>query len=435
MSDQDEDFAALLDASFAETGASRGKRVRPGQLLEGKVIEIGRDTIFVDVGTRSEGQIAKTQLQDDTGKVRVEVGDIVRATVTKGGDRPTLVISFAGGAGNIENLQLAREAGTPVEGRVEKAIKGGLLVQIGEVSAFCPASQFDIAYTADLSVFEGQDHSFKVIDVRDRGRTVVVSRRAILEAERAEQSREVLARLAVGDEIEGAVASTQSYGAFIDIGGIQGLAHISELGHGHVERVEDLFSVGERVKVRVLAIDTASEGASKEKPRIKLSIKATLPPPEGPLPGEAVRVLDGEVTKVEPFGVFVSCEIGTGLVPTREVGLPPGGDPRRAFPVGKKVQVVRLAGDNDGKLRLSIKAVGDAEERSAFQAFNTTGGAPANRGRGSLGSFGSLLAESLGSLTLAEGPVGATPASMNRASKDRPAATGTGTGGKRRRVL
>lgn len=398
MSTQDEDFAALLDASFADQGQRQRARLRPGQVVEGKVVEVGRDTVFVDVGTRSEGQIPRHQLEDADGNVRVRPGDIVRATVVTAGDRPNLVITFAGTG--TSDLQLALESGAPVSGTVEKAIKGGVTVQVGKVSAFCPGSQFDTSYTPDLSIFEGQTYDFRVIDIRDGGRSVVVSRRALLEAQRAEQSRATLERLAVGDEIDGTVQSIQPYGAFVDIGGVQGLVHISELGHGRVAKVEDAVSVGERVRAKVLAIDTASDGASTSKPKIRLSLKAMLaPPPDAP----AAQILDAEVTKVESFGVFIATESTAGLVPTRELDLPPGGDPRRAYPVGKKIRVIQLPGDTDGRPRFSIKRVADAEERSAFQAFAADRQAKPKGKAASMGSFGALLAEQLGDTALTDG--------------------------------
>ncbi|TPV92986.1 MAG: S1 RNA-binding domain-containing protein [Myxococcales bacterium FL481] len=433
MSNQDEDFAALLDASLADQGQRQRQRqrLRPGQAVEGKVVEIGRDTVFVDVGTRSEGQIPRSQLEDGDGKVRVRPGDLVRATLVTAGDRPTLTISFTGGG--VDDLQLALESGAPVSGTVDKAVKGGLTVTVGKVSAFCPGSQFDLSYTPDLSVFEGQQHEFRVIDIRDGGRSVVLSRRALLEARRAEESRATLERLKVGDEVEGVVRSVQPYGAFVDLGGVQGLVHISELGHGRVAKVEDAVSVGEQVKAKVLAIETDGDQATASKPRIRLSLKAMV---AGAAQAPAAEVLDAEVTKVESFGVFVATEASAGLVPTRELDLPPGGDPRRAYPIGKKVQVIQLPGDSDGRVRFSMKRVADAEERSAFAAFAAKSQAKSNPKGPRVGSLGALLAQQLGDTQLPDAvpsqpavaaprPVAPEPAAAPDAGKRR---------GQRRRI-
>src|SRR5690606_2255333 len=155
---------------------------------------------------------------------------------------------FRGGSG-LEGLETALEAGAPVEGTVTKANKGGLEVQIGKIRAFCPASHVHIAYTPDISIYEGQTLEFKVLEIRDAGRSVVVSRKALLQEARELVGRETLANLAEGQILEGTVQTIQAYGAFIDLGGIEGLIHISELGHGRVDQVSDVVTVGEQVKV------------------------------------------------------------------------------------------------------------------------------------------------------------------------------------------
>jgi small subunit ribosomal protein S1 len=389
MSD-DEDFAALFEQS-AKAQGPRGKPVEAGQVVQATVIQIGRDTVFVDVGTRAEGEVERHELEDENGRLSVKVGDRIKLTVSQAGDRPKLVTRFGAGGG-IETLELALESGAPIEGTVSKAVKGGLEVQIGKLRAFCPASQVDLAYTPDIAIYEGQTLRFKVIEIRDNGRSIVVSRKALMQDERSVAGRERLASLEPGQVVEGTVQTIQSYGAFVDIGGIEGLIHISELGHGRVGSVAEVVSVGETVQVKILAIEP--NPTPNQPPRISLSLRQAT---QGGAPAAAdakgPTVVDAEVVKVEPFGVFVETATGAGVVPTRELDLPPGGDPRRAFPVGKQVRVVAIGADDKGRTRYSMRRVEDAEQRANFQQFRSKQGE--GKGKGDVGSLGELLKQKL----------------------------------------
>jgi small subunit ribosomal protein S1 len=386
MSD-DEDFAALFEQSLTGKTGARGK-LETGARVEVTVVQISKDTIFVDAGTRAEGEIDRRELEDEYGRLTVKVGDRVRATVAQGGDRPKLVMRFGGGG--LAELEAALEAGAPVEGTVTKAVKGGLEVQIGKHRAFCPASQVHITYTADISVFEGQTMTFKVLEIRDNGRSIVVSRKALLQEEREVAGRETLANLASGQVVDGTVRSIQPYGAFIDLGGVEGLVHISEVGHGRVDRIADVISVGEQVRVKVLSIEPGGDGG----PRISLSLRQatqTLEGAEDKPEGERT-VVDAEVVKVEAFGVFVETATGSGIVPTRELDLPPGSDPRRAYPVGKQVRVVAIGTDEKGRTRFSMRRVEDVEARSNYNQFRA---AQRSSSKDSVGSLGELLKRKL----------------------------------------
>ncbi len=391
MSD-DEDFAALYEESAKVQGA-RGKPIEAGQVVQAVVIQIGDDTVFVDVGTRAEGQIDRHELEDEHGRLTVKVGDRIKLTVSQAGDRPKLVTRF-GAASGIDGLELALESGSPIEGTVSKAVKGGLEIQIGKLRAFCPASQVDLNYTADISIYEGQSLRFKVIEIRENGRSIVVSRKALMQDERSVAGRERLSALEPGQIIEGTVQTIQSYGAFVDIGGIEGLIHISELGHGRVGSVTEVVSVGETVQVKILAIEPSP--TPNQPPRISLSLRQAMQgnattPTGGGSPSEAKgpAVVDAEVVKVEPFGVFVETASGAGVIPTRELDLPPGGDPRRAFPVGKQIRVVSMGVDEKGRPRFSMRRVAEAEQRSDFQQFRAKQGD--GKGKGEVGSLGELL--------------------------------------------
>lgn len=412
---QDEDFAAMFEAQGAQTRARLSKRVRPGQLVEGTVVEIGADSVFLDIGAKSEGRIDRPQLVDKDGALKVKVGDKLRATVASvSGDGIHLVVAIGKAGIDTQALELALQSGVPVEATVTKAVKAGLEVELGSVRAFCPASQVDLGFAQDLERFVGTKQFFKVIEIRDGGRSVIVSRKAVLKDERENQARAVRERLVVGAELEGIVQTIQPYGAFVDLGGIEGLIHISELGHGRVDKVGDVVKIGETVKVRVLAIEP--KGTSPTDLKVSLSMKSAEQPAETTVAAETV--LQGKVAQVTNFGVFVDTEAGRGLVPTSELGLPPNADPKRAFPVGKDVEVVILGrGGESGKLRFSIQGVAAAEERTAFKTFARE----AKKGGGGkgLGSLGDLMKDLQGKLP--EAP--ASAAKSVAGSAERPAAT------------
>jgi small subunit ribosomal protein S1 len=385
---EDEDFAALFEQSVSKGKGAAARRLKVGDTVEVTIVQIGKDSVFVDAGTRAEGEIARQELEDEYGRVTVKIGDRLRATVSEGGDRPKLVMRFRGSDG-LAGLEAAMESGAPIEGTVSKAVKAGLEVEIGKLRAFCPASHVHTSYTPDISVYEGQTLQFRVLEIRDNGRSIVVSRKALLQAERELAAKDTLASLAPGQIVDGTVQSIQSFGAFVDLGGVEGLIHISELGHGRVEKVGDVVSIGEQVRVKVLAIDHSADG----KLRVSLSLRQATQAPEGESearPGKTTEreVVDAEVVKVEAFGVFVETATGSGIVPTRELDLPPGGDPRRAFPVGKQVRVVAIGTDEKGRLRFSMKRVEEEEARSNYRQFKT---AQNKQGKDSVGSFGELL--------------------------------------------
>lgn len=390
MAQQDEDFAAMFEAVQPREAARIARRVKPGEQVEGFVVAIGRDNIFVDIGTKSEATITKEQLSNREGKLSVGVGDRVRARVASAGHDGIELVTSLGRRGGVDlaAVELAYQSGAPIDGTFTKAVKGGLEVEVGAVRAFCPASQVDIGFIKDLEPLVDQKTQFKVIEVREGGRTVIVSRKAVLADERAERAQALRAELKPGAELDGKVSSVRPYGAFIDIGGLEGLAHISELTAGRVDRVEDVIQVGETVRVRVLSIE--SRGGDPNDLKISLSLRTGDEAAAPSRPTKKDEILDGTIGQVTTYGVFVDTEQGRGLVPLRELELAPGSDPKRSYPVGKEVQVVILNRDDSGRLRFSIRGVARAEERSNYRDFNQG----KNKGKGSrsgLGSLGDLL--------------------------------------------
>jgi small subunit ribosomal protein S1 len=389
MSD-DSSFARLMESAGAGGTARATRRLRAGEVVEASVIQIAQDSIFVDVGTPSDGRIARAELEDKDGTLRVKVGDRIRATVVEPRpDGPVLAVSFGHG-GQIDSgaLELLRTSGAPVEGEVTKVIKGGLEVQIGPTRAFCPASQFDLSHVPDFNPYVGQKFDFKVIDVRDNGRSVVVSRRALLEDRRREAMAGAKARLVIGSDVECTVQQLTRHGAVVDIDGVEGFIHLSELAAHRVERAEDALRLGERVTARVLLVEDSPKGL-----KVRLSLRALAAAAPAPAAGAAPveEVLKGTVTRAAQHGVFVQTSIGEGMIPLRELGLPPGADHRRACPPGKEFDVV-VVSRAGAKLTFSVTQVARVQERKNYREF--AGAAPAASASG-LGSLGDLLRDKL----------------------------------------
>ena len=301
----DDDFAAM----FAQTaqGRTKGsapvKRPKPGDMVTGVVTSIGKDAVFIDLGDKSEGVLDRDQVVADDGTVRLKVGDKVEARVAgeRGGALVLRVRMGRGGEAKAELVQ-AHELGIPVEGKVTGVIKGGLDVDVAGVRGFCPASQVDARFVADQSVFVGQRLQFRVTQY-ERG-NLVLSRRALLEEENAKRAAELKGKLEVGVVIRGKVTGFKPFGAFVDIGGMEGMLHVSELGHSRVEKPEDVLQLGQELDVQVKAIEEAADG---KRPRIALSIKSLMDDPWG----QAVKSLvvgatvKGTVTRLQPFGAFI----------------------------------------------------------------------------------------------------------------------------------
>jgi small subunit ribosomal protein S1 len=384
-----DDFASMLEASLADGSSRAARRLELGQVVEGTVIQIGSDSIFVDVGTPGDGRIARAELSDASGELSVRVGQRLRATVVDPRpDGPVLAIAFGrGGDVQASSLALALESGAPVAGRVTQAVKGGLEVDLGGTRAFCPASQIEPAFVADLEPYVGRNLEFKVMEIRDGGRSVVLSRRARLEEERRERERGMLERLTPGSDLEGVVHAVERRGAVIDLGGVEGFVHVSELAPHRVARPEDVVNVGDPVKVRVLAVEETPKGM-----RVRLSLKALAQQRSSSAAPGTDEVYDARVVRLLNHGLIVETDAGEGLLPVNELALAPGADHRRAFPVGSTLRVVVATRDpTSGKIRFSATGVAAVEERKNYREFSATGG----KTSGGFGSLGDVLRDKL----------------------------------------
>ena len=300
MSDPEEDFAAMFEASH------KAKRVDRGQTIEGTIVAIGPEVAFVDVGGKGEATIEIHELKDDEGNLEVAVGDRIQAMVMSTVGGLTLSRKLVRGAATDRQLEDAFHAGLPVEGKVEKAVKGGYEVRIARQRGFCPISQIDINRNTDPSVHEGRVYEFRIIEFKEGGKNLVVSRRALLEEEQRASAVEVRRSIVAGAVMTGRVASVREFGAFVDLGGgVQGLLHVSEMGWSRVSDTSQFVKPGEEITVKVLRVD-------EDKQKISLGLKQLSADPWSTVPAtyEVGQVRTGRVTRIADFGAFVELEPG-----------------------------------------------------------------------------------------------------------------------------
>lgn len=357
MATDEEDFAAMFAES--ERGKPRARRPKVGDVIQGKVITIGKDAVFVDLGGKAEGQLDKAQVTDKDGKLLVQVGDTIEArVVSDAGGVLMLRTKVTRGPEARAELQQAFELGIPVEGTVTEVVKGGVSVDVAGVRGFCPASQVDNRFVEDLSVYVGQKLTFKI--TRYEPRNLVLSRRVLVEEEQEKRASETRKKLAPGAVLRGKVVGFKPFGAFVDLGGIEGMLHISELGFSRVEKPEDVLSLGQELDVAVLKVEPGEKGE-----RISLSLKALANDPWRDATAnlvEGARV-KGTITRLQPFGAFVEIAPGVeGLVHITELGAGRRiNHPKEVVAVGQEVEASVLAVDHDKRrLSLSLAASKDA---------------------------------------------------------------------------
>ena len=299
MSEPEEDFAAMFEASL------QAKRVERGQTLEGTIVAIGAEVAFVDVGGKGEATIEIGELKDDDGGLEVAVGDRIQAMVVSTVGGLTLSRRLVRGAATDRQLEDAFQTGLPVEGKVERAVKGGYEVRIARQRAFCPFSQIDTIRT-DPSAHEGRVYAFRIIEYKEGGRNLVVSRRALLEEEQRAGAAAIRHSIVVGAVLTGRVTSVREFGAFVDLGaGVQGLLHVSEMGWSRVADTSQVVKAGDEVTVKVLRVDEATQ-------KIALGLKQLSADPWSSVAAtyEIGQVRTGRVTRVAEFGAFVELEPG-----------------------------------------------------------------------------------------------------------------------------
>jgi small subunit ribosomal protein S1 len=354
---EEEDFAALFAAS-----EKRSERFAPGQKVSGRVISVSGDWIFIDTGSKGEGVLDRKEFLDSEGNCPVAVGN--------------------------RQLEDAWQGGIPVQGLVEKEVKGGYEVKVGGSRAFCPFSQTGLRRDEGPELFIGKHLQFRITEYRENGRSIVVSRRVLLEEERQAKREAAWDTIREGEIVAGTVASLRDFGAFVDLGGIEGLIPMSELGWKRVKDAAEVLSVGQQVKVLVKRVD-------REAGKISLSLRDTLANPweTASLQFTEGAYVMGTVSRLANFGAFVTLADGIdGLIPISRLG---GGKrinhPREVLKEGEQIEVKVESVDRPArKISLSLGAVGRAvaEEESELVAFRQQAAEGSTK---SLGSLGELL--------------------------------------------
>jgi len=367
VSEPEEDFAAMFEASL------KVKRVEKGQTIEGTIVSIGPEVAFVDVGGKGEALIEVGELKDEAGALEVAVGERIQAIVTSTEGGLTLSRRLARGAASDRQLEDAADAGLPVEGRVESVNKGGYEVRIGRHRAFCPMSQMDLARTADPTEHVGHVYAFRIVEYKDGGRNLVVSRRALLEDDQRQRAAEVRRTIVPGAIVTGRVASVVEFGAFVDLGGgVQGLLHVSEIGWSRVPDILEVVRPGEEITVKVLRVDEATD-------RIALGLKQLSADPWSTVSAryEVGQVASGRVTRLAQFGAFVELEPGVEGLAHASTFAPTGhsGAWSKTVPVGTTMDFEIVAVDLEKK-RIGLAPVADGATGSASSARSKDAEAP-----------------------------------------------------------
>jgi small subunit ribosomal protein S1 len=338
--------------------------INEGEVVSGTVVRVDKDEVLVDIGYKSEGVIPVSELsirRSVDPASEVQLGDEIDALVlTKEDTEGRLILSKKRARFEMawKKIERAAESGEPVEGTVIEVVKGGLILDLG-VRGFLPASLVDIRRVQDLDDFLGKTLRSKVIELNRSRNNVVLSRRAVIEEERKEMRQAILDRLSPGDVVTGTISNIVDFGAFVDLDGIDGLIHISELSWSHVNHPSELLEIGQEVSVKVLDID-------RDRQRISLGLKQTQTDPWQQVVDthDQGDVIEGKVTKVVTFGAFVEILPGVeGLVHISELAQHHVENPREIVSQGDVVKAKIIEMDAERRrLSLSLKRVEEGDD-------------------------------------------------------------------------
>lgn len=363
MTDDDKSFAEM----FQETAATTKEQLRPGQKIEATVVRIAKDWIFLDLGAKSEGSVAKNEFTDGEGNLTVAEGDRVQVYFLSQKKSERLFTAKVSGGAVAGHLDEACRNGIPVEGTVTGETKGGFEVKFsGSVRAFCPFSQMEMRRIENAEEYIGKKFAFRVTKFSEHGKNIVVSRRALLEEERAQQKEALQQSLAIGQTVKGVITSIREFGAFVDIGGVEGLIPVSEIAWGRIEDIHERLAVGQEVTVTVLKLDWDQD-------RYSFSLKDSLPDPWEGISGmfSEGSVVTGKVVRLTEFGAFVSLAPGIdGLVHISKLGAGRRiSHPREVVQVGDALEVKIDSVDPEKKrLSLSLPMPAKAEGQETGKA-------------------------------------------------------------------
>jgi small subunit ribosomal protein S1 len=376
VSDPEEDFAAMFEASL------QAKRVEKGDLVDGTIVAIGPEVAFVDVGGKGEAAIDIAELKNAEGELEVAPGDRIQAMVVSTAGGLTLSRRLAGSAATDRQLEDAFHSRLPVEGKVERAVKGGYEVRLGRQRAFCPISQIDLR-GADTSAHEGHVYQFRIIEYKEGGSNLVVSRRALLEDEQRANAAGVRQSIVVGAVMTGRVTSVRDFGAFVDLGaGVQGLLHVSEMAWSRVSNAADIIKPGEEITVKILRVD-------EEKQKISLGLKQLSADPWSTVPEryETGQARPGRVTRVAEFGAFVELEPGVEALAHASTFTPTGRSGEWSSQVAPGMAgVFEILSIDLEKKRIGVALLTDGWARGEAEEVREW----AERGASPAGAFGTL---------------------------------------------
>ena len=316
IDEKEESFAAMLDAY----SPGLESEINIGDKIRGKVISIGKDSVFVDTGSKMDGVVDKAELIDKDRQLELEEGDMLELYVVALTDDEIRLSKAVSGIGGYHMLKEAYDKAVPVEGTISETCKGGFRVEILQRKAFCPISQVDINYVEDPSEFVGKTFNFLITTLEERGKNVVISRRALLAQEQEKSRKAFYETLSVDSELDGLVTRTMPYGIFVQLAdGVEGMVHVSELGWSKVAQPEDVVNIGETVRVKVIGIEPDKRPGLL---KISLSMKQLTENPWNSA-DQHFRAGDkilGKVTRCANFGAFVEVAPGIeGLVHISEM--------------------------------------------------------------------------------------------------------------------
>jgi small subunit ribosomal protein S1 len=328
------------DIGFKELYEQSLQTLQLGEIVTGKVVQINSDVVMVDVGWKTEGYIPAKELRDNEGNIAIGVGDEIEVLVDRRDPEGNLVLS-RDKAAKIkiwDDVKVACEQNTPLKGVVKERVKGGLSVDIG-LMAFLPGSQVDINPVRDLDKYVGQSLMFCVLKYDRKRNNVVLSRRSILESKREEEKKKTLETIEEGKIVEGVIKNITDYGLFIDLGGIDGLLHVTDISWGRISRPSDNFNKGDRISVKILSFD-------KEKERVSLGLKQMTSNPWETITEKykVGSIVEGKIVNLMDYGVFIELEPGVeGLIHisemfwTREMK-----HPSKVLNIGENIQAMVL---------------------------------------------------------------------------------------------
>ena len=375
----DETFADL----FQDKPVSR-TTLQPGNRVEATVVGISGDNIFLDAGGKSEGILNAAEVRNPDGELTVAVGDRIQVffLAARSGE---MVFTTRLGSGQTSSRELeeAFQSGIPVEGKVTGEVKGGFSVTVAGQRGFCPYSQMDVRKVEQPEEYLDKTFAFKIIEFGGQGRNIILSARAVQEEQRQQERAQLKERLTEGMRVSGTVTSIRDFGAFVDIGGVDGLIPISELAWGQTDKVEDVLSRGQQVEVVIKRLDW-------DRDRISLSLRETRENPWDKVATEypVGSVHQGRVSRLTTFGAFITLEPGIdGLLHISKIGAGRRiHHPREVLEAGQELTVKIESIDSDQK-RLALTP----EDYVAKEPVEKHVPPPASKEPSSMGTLGDLL--------------------------------------------